>query len=142
MIWFKTYTIEELQSICKNTLVSFFEIKFLSITEDSLIASMPVNAKTVQPVRILHGGASVVLAESLGSLGAYMTVDPDKYLAVGLEINANHIKSVPEGGEIIAEAKAIHLGKSTQIWQCTIKDSTTQKLVCVSRLTVAILEKK
>jgi 1,4-dihydroxy-2-naphthoyl-CoA hydrolase len=140
-IWFKNYTIDELKHIGQNTMVSFLDIQITNIGNQSLSAKMPVSNKTVQPVRILHGGASVVLAESLGSLAAFMTIDNSKFAAVGLEINANHVRPVSEGGEVEGSATAIHIGKKTQIWETKIFDTSNKKLVCISRLTVAIISK-
>ena len=140
-VWFKNYTIEELTQIGQNTMVSNLDIKITNIGNQSLSAKMPVSHKTVQPVRILHGGASVVLAESLGSLAAFMTIDNSKFAAVGLEINANHIRPVNEGGEVEVTATAIHIGKKTQICETKIYVTANYKLFCISRLTVAIISK-
>lgn len=140
-IWFKNYSVNELSVLGNNTMVSYLDIQITEIGPNFLSAKMPVSHKTVQPVRILHGGASVVLAESLGSLAAYMTIDSSKFAAVGLEINANHIRPVSEGGEVEGTATAIHIGKKTQIWETKIYDSSNKKLVCISRLTVAIITK-
>jgi 1,4-dihydroxy-2-naphthoyl-CoA hydrolase len=140
-IWFKNFTIKELSQLGQNTMVSNLDIEITQIGNQSLSAKMPVSNKTVQPARILHGGASVVLAETLGSLAAFMTIDNSKFAAVGLEINANHIRPVSEGGIVEGTASAIHIGKKTQIWETKIYDSSNKKLVCISRLTVAIINR-
>lgn len=128
-------------ALSKNTLVEHLGIEFIELSKDSLKASMPVDHRTVQPYGILHGGASVVLAETLGSMGAAMHTDPRTQLCVGLEINANHVKSVKTGNTVIGEAKPIHVGKKTQIWEIRITNKDEQ-LVCISRITMAILDKK
>jgi len=113
-------------------------IEFLEIGEENLTARMPVDRRTLQPAGILHGGASATLAESLGSMAATLCVDPAKKLCVGLEINANHIRPV-RSGYVTGIASPIHIGKSTQIWQIRITDEADQ-LVCISRLTLAVLD--
>lgn len=116
-------------------------IEITEIGDDYLKASMPVDHRTVQPMNILHGGASVALAESLGSIGAYLTVDISKYHCVGMEINANHLRPVPSGKMVYAIAKPVHLGHKTQVWSIEIT-SEENKLVCVSRITMAVIEKQ
>jgi 1,4-dihydroxy-2-naphthoyl-CoA hydrolase len=123
----------------KNHIGALLGIEFTEVGDDFLCATMPVDARTHQPAGILHGGASVVLAETLGSVAAYMCIDPDKYIAVGLEVNANHIRPV-KNGFVKGICKPIHIGGKTQVWE--IKMYTDKdKLNCVSRLTVAILPK-
>lgn len=109
-IWFRTYTLEEINHIFAKFMTGYLEIKATTITEDSLVVSMPISDKVRQPYGILHGGASVVLAESVGSVASALVVDPDKYAAVGMEINANHLKSVREG-IIHAYCTPLHIGK-------------------------------
>ena len=125
MIWKNLYTIEELASICKNTMVSNLAIEFLEIGDDFLSAKMPVDSRTIQPSGILHGGASVALAETIGSVAGQMTIDPQKFLPVGIEINANHIKS-KKNGYIIGTGRPLHLGKSTQVWNVDISDEQVE----------------
>ena len=115
-------------------------IEFTEIEEDRISATMPVDHRTVQPYGILHGGASLSLAETLGSVAAYCSIDISKYLSVGLEINANHIKSA-RSGYVTGTAKAIHVGKSTHVWAIEIVDEA-EKLICTSRITMAIIEKR
>nr|WP_282457051.1 hotdog fold thioesterase [Chitinophaga sedimenti] len=115
-------------------------MEFTEIGPDYLRAMMPVDHRTVQPYGLLHGGASAALAETVGSVAAALVLNPEKQLAVGLEINANHIRGVREG-YVHAIAKPLHLGGSTHVWEIKITDDH-HKLVCVSRLTVAVLQKK
>lgn len=115
-------------------------IEFLVISRDEMRAEMPVSENTIQPFGILHGGASVALAETLASVGAYMNVDDTK-LAVGLEINANHIKPVKLGGKVVGTAKPLHRGATTHVWETRI-ESETGKLVSISRCTLAIVNKR
>ena len=115
-------------------------IEFTKLGEDYLEATMPVDQRTKQPMGLLHGGASVALAETLGSVASLLTVDQTKHACVGLEINANHIKSVRDG-LVKGVAKPIHLGKATQIWEIKIYNEAEQ-LCCISRITMAILDKK
>jgi 1,4-dihydroxy-2-naphthoyl-CoA hydrolase len=139
-MWFKTYTPENLNERPKNHLGALLGIQFTAITENSVTATMPVDERTHQPAGILHGGASVVLAETLGSIASYMCIDPDKYMAVGLEVNANHLRPV-KSGLVTGICTPLHIGAKTHIWD--IKLYTDKgKLSCVSRLTVAILPKQ
>lgn len=115
-------------------------ISFLEISRKKLIAEMPVDSRTVQPFRILHGGASVVLAETLCSIGGWLNI-PDTKTAVGIEINANHHRSVAEGGKVIAVTKPIQIGRTTHVWETKINDERG-KLVCTSRCTLAIIDRK
>jgi 1,4-dihydroxy-2-naphthoyl-CoA hydrolase len=121
-------------------MVSNLGIEFIEKGNDYLIARMPVNEKTKQPFGLLHGGASVVLAETMGSLASFLCLeDPNNQIAVGLEINANHIKSVKDGW-VYAECKNVHLGRKTHIWSINITDENN-KLICISRLTVMVVDK-
>lgn len=116
-------------------------IEFTAVGRDEMRASMPVNENTVQPFGILHGGASVALAETLASIGAYLNIEDDTKMAVGLEINANHIKPVRLGGRVIGIARPLHRGVSTQVWETRIV-TENGKLVCISRCTLAIVNKR
>lgn len=122
------------------TLVAHLGIVITEIGDDYLKATMPVDQRTHQPMGLLHGGASVALAESLGSMGAYLCVDANKYDVVGLEINANHVRGV-RSGIVTGTARPIHIGKTTQLWEIRIDDEHA-RLVCISRITIAVLEKK
>ena len=124
----------------KDTLVTHLGIEIIEIGADFLLAKMPVDHRTTQPMGLLHGGASVVLSETLGSLGASLLIDKSAEFPVGLEINANHIKSV-KSGYVFGKARPIHVGRSTQIWQTDIRNEAG-KLVCTSKLTVAIIKKE
>ena len=121
-------------------MVEHLGIEFTAVSSQSISASMPVDQRTVQPYGILHGGASVALAETLGSVAAHASIDFNKYQSVGLEINANHIRSVREG-KVFGTATPVHLGRSTHVWSIEIRNEE-EKLVCTSRLTMAIIEKR
>jgi 1,4-dihydroxy-2-naphthoyl-CoA hydrolase len=133
-------TIESLNEFSKGTLSELIGIQFTDIGDDFLEARMPVDARTHQPMGLLHGGASVALAETLGSVAATLCIDQTNQFCVGLEINANHIKGV-RSGFVTGTARPFHIGKKTQVWE--IKITNEQKeLICVSRITMAVLEKK
>ena len=139
MIWSRDYTVEELNGRPKVHIGELIGIEFTEITEDSISARMPVNEKTHQPYGILHGGASVVLAESLGSVASNMIIDSNKYIGVGLEVNANHLRPV-KSGFVTGICKPIHIGGKTHVWDIRLYDDRG-KMNCVSRLTVAIIPK-
>jgi len=137
MIWFRNYSLEELNGRHKNHLGAVVGIEFTAIGDDYLEARMPVDERTHQPAGILHGGASVVLAETLGSVASNMTLDDSKYMAVGLEVNANHLRPV-SSGYVTGICKPLHIGSKTHVWE--IKMSTDRgKMNCISPLTVAII---
>jgi len=137
-IWFEPdLTAARLQPLGKNTMGDHLGIEFTEVGEDFLKGRMPVDNRTRQPYGLLHGGASVALAETLGSVAAAFVVDRRAYNAVGLEINANHLRGVREGF-VTGIARPLHLGKTTHVWEIRISDDR-DKLVCISRLTVAIL---
>jgi 1,4-dihydroxy-2-naphthoyl-CoA hydrolase len=139
-IWFEpNLTVAHIQPLGRNTMAEHLGMEFTEVGEDFLKGRMPVDSRTRQPYGLLHGGASVALAETLGSVGAALVVDRLKYNAVGLEINANHVRGVREG-YVTGTARPLHIGKTTQVWEIRITDER-DKLVCVSRLTVAILPK-
>lgn len=123
----------------KNTMGSFLGMEWVDVGDDFLVMRMPVNERTVQPYGLLHGGASCALAETVGSLASHFVIDTDKYYCVGLEINANHVRPATRGF-VTAICTPLHLGKTTHVWDIKIKDEQ-QKLVCISRHTVAILHK-
>ncbi len=137
MIWKKNINLNEINNSLANTMSEFLDIRIIDVGDDFIAATMPVNKKTIQPFGILHGGASVVLAETIGSVAANLCLDNNSY-SVGLEINANHIKSV-NGGIVNAITKPVHIGRSTQVWDIKIKQD--EKLTCISRLTTAVLRK-
>jgi 1,4-dihydroxy-2-naphthoyl-CoA hydrolase len=138
-IWYLEATPESLDAISANTMVEHLGIEFVAIDEDSITARMPVDHRTVQPAGLLHGGASVALAETLGSVAATLCVNPAETTCVGLEINANHIRSV-RSGYVTGVARPLHLGNSTQVWDIRIHDEQ-ERLVCVCRLTMAVLKR-
>lgn len=137
-IWFnKDVTITDVSKYGHDTMSDFLDLKWIEIGPDFLRLSMPVNPNTRQPYGFLHGGASCVLAETIGSIGSALVIDQEKFYCVGLEINANHLRSVSDG-IVIAVATPLHLGRSTHVWDIKIYDEN-EKLFCVSRLTVAII---
>ena len=136
-IWIKEFEIEELNLFSKESIVGNVGIEFLEKGEDFISATMPVDKRTKQPLGILHGGASVVLAETLGSTASYMTLEDSSY-SVGLEIKANHLKSVAKG-RVKGVVKPVHLGKTTQVWDISIENEKSE-LICVSRLTMLVLK--
>lgn len=133
-------TLEKLNQFSPNTLVAHLGIEIIGLGEDYIEAKMPVDHRTHQPLGLLHGGASVALAETLGSVAATCCVDAKTQYCVGLEINANHIKSVREGF-VYGIAKPIHIGKKTQVWEIKITNEQKQ-LVCISRITIAVIDKR
>ncbi|HOA37477.1 MAG TPA: hotdog fold thioesterase [Flavihumibacter sp.] len=138
MIWFSSVSIEALTAMGKGTMGEHLGMEWIEVGDDFLRARMPVDHRTRQPYGLLHGGASVALAETLGSVGAALSVDNQKFIAVEMEINANHIRSVRDGF-VIGTARPLHRGGSSQVWEIRIEDERG-KLVCISRLTVAILK--
>ncbi len=142
-IWFKLYdeiSFDDLRAFIEVNMLKHLDIVVTAMEDDSFVATMPVDHKTKQPMGLLHGGASCVLAESLGSIASYLCVDPDKFNVVGLEINANHIRSVTKG-QVTGICKPLNLGKSIHLWEIKIYDDEN-KLVCVSRMTNAVLDKR
>jgi 1,4-dihydroxy-2-naphthoyl-CoA hydrolase len=137
MIWFEPYTLDDLQ-FARVTLASHLGIEFTEIGADFLKARMPVDDRTRQPFGILHGGASVALAETLGSVAGVMVIDRTRYRVVGQEINANHLRAKADGF-VYGVARPLHLGRRSQVWEIRITDEHG-KLVCISRLTLAIID--
>jgi 1,4-dihydroxy-2-naphthoyl-CoA hydrolase len=141
MIWFhKSVGVSDIQPLGKNTIAEVIGLEFTEIGADFLRGRMPVDHRTHQPYGLLHGGASCVLAETLGSVASALVIDQSKFICVGLEINANHVRGV-RSGFVTGTASPIHIGASTHVWDIRITDER-EKLVCISRLTVAILPKK
>jgi 1,4-dihydroxy-2-naphthoyl-CoA hydrolase len=138
-IWFLPISIDDLNQRGKNSMADFLNIQFTNIGDDFLTATMPVNERTKQPLGILHGGANVVLAETVASTAANAVVDFNQCYCVGLEINANHIRSV-RGGLVTATATPIHLGRTTQVWQIHMFNESG-KQTCISRMTASILNR-
>jgi len=138
-IWKKPVSVAELTTISLDTAVSHLGIEFLEVGDDFIRARVPVDPRTKQPFGLLHGGVSVVLAETLGSCGAVYACPEGQY-AVGLDINANHIKSA-SGGWVTGVARPVHLGRTTQVWQIDMHNDAGE-LTCVSRITMAVLAQK
>lgn len=132
-------TTDDLNALSDSTMAEILEMKFVEIGENYLKADMPVNSKTQQPYGLLHGGASAALAETVGSVASSLCIDRDKQICVGLEINCNHIRG-KKSGVVTATASPLHIGSSTHVWDIKIHDER-DKLICVSRLTMAILKK-
>ncbi len=138
-IWKQAISIETLTAIHVNTAVSHLGMEFLEVGDDFIKARIPVDKRTHQPYGLLHGGVSVVLAETLGSCGAASCV-PDGYRAVGLDINANHLKGVSSGW-VTGITRPVHVGRTTQVWQIDMTNDAGE-LTCVSRITMAVLAPK
>ncbi|NYA26015.1 hotdog fold thioesterase [Haemophilus haemolyticus] len=136
MIWQKNFTLENLNQLCSNSAVSHLGIEISAFGEDWIEATMPVDHRTTQPFGLLHGGISVALAETIGSLAGYLAIEENK-IAVGLGINAHHLRSVKQG-IVTAKATPISLNRNIHVWQIDIRDEQ-DKLCCVSRLTLSIL---
>lgn len=139
-IWFKQYTPDDLNLRGKNTMADFLGIQFTEMDDDSLTAIMTVSDRVKQPLGIVHGGANVVLAETVASTAANAVVDIEKFYCVGLEINANHIRSVREG-VVKAITRPVHIGRTTQVWLIDIYNEMGN-LTCVSRMTASVLTRK
>lgn len=137
-IWFQPFTLEEIQQYSRGSMVEHVDLRFTEIGPDFLRATLPVDARTTQPFGLLHGGASVMLAETLGSVAAQHCVDMTKFFCVGQEINANHIRSV-RSGRVTGTARPIHIGSRSQVWEIRIEDDRG-RLACISRLTMSVLE--
>jgi 1,4-dihydroxy-2-naphthoyl-CoA hydrolase len=136
-IWFGEVSVDVANERSRGTLVETLGIELVALGDDSLTGRMPVDGRTHQPAHVLHGGASVALAETLASWAATFTVDREKHHCVGLEINANHVRSIASGW-VTGTARPLHLGRSTQIWDVRVVDEQ-ERLVCVSRITMAVL---
>lgn len=141
VIWFdKELTLDKLSPLEKNTMAEHIGIEWVELGDDFLRAKMPVDNRTRQPYGLLHGGASCVLSETIGSIASAMVIDHSKFVCVGLEINANHVRSARDG-YVTGIATPLHLGTNTHVWDVKIYDEIN-KLVCISRLTVAVIPRK
>jgi 1,4-dihydroxy-2-naphthoyl-CoA hydrolase len=136
-IWKQDTDLARLNGWSANTMMEALGIRFTAVGDDWLQGTMPVDRRTHQPYGLLHGGASVVLAETLGSTAAMLTLDPTQEAAVGLDINANHIRGVREG-LVTGTARKVHIGRSTQVWEIRI-ETEKGELVCISRITMAVI---
>lgn len=137
-LWLRERSPAELTDWISATMAGTLGIEVIRLGDDLIEATMPVDHRTHQPFGMLHGGASVAFAETLGSVAAYLTL-PEEKVAVGLEINANHLRSVRDG-KVIGRATPIHIGRTTQVWQIDIRDEADRR-VCISRLTMAVIDK-
>jgi len=135
-IWKSEQSLDEVNA-WHDTMITHLGIRFTEIGDDFVRGAMPVDASTHQPYGLLHGGASVALAETLGSLGAMMCSDTRTELAVGLDINANHVRGI-SSGVVTGTARPLHVGRTTQVWEIRIEDERG-RLVCIARLTVAVV---
>ncbi len=131
--------LEKLNSVGKNTLMETLDIKFIEVDENKVVATMPVTTKVHQPDGVLHGGATVALAETVGSYASFLSVDKEKQMVRGIEISANHLRSIREG-LVIATARPIHKGRTTQLWEIKIVDEQ-DKLISLCKLTTIVLSK-
>ena len=136
-LWKQDTSLAEVNGWSPNTMIERLGIQVVDIGDDYVRGTMPVDARTHQPYGLLHGGASVSLAETLGSIGAMLCVDAKTELAVGIEINANHVRGVTSG-TVTGTARPIHVGRSSQVWEIRIEDERG-RLVCIARLTVAVV---
>jgi len=136
-LWRQTPNLDDLNAAQRNTIGELLDIRFEAFDEQSITASMAVDARTHQPYGLLHGGASVVLAESLGSTASYLCIDTQKFYCVGLEVNANHLRGL-RSGRVTAVARAVHLGRTTHVWDIRLSGDDG-KTSCISRLTMAIV---
>ncbi|KGE85514.1 hotdog fold thioesterase [Phaeodactylibacter xiamenensis] len=140
MIWKQEFTLEGIQQICQNTLVDHLDIVFTDFGDNYLEATMPVDHRTVQPARLLHGGASVALAETIGSVASQLCIpNIETHMAVGVEINANHLRSATRG-RVSGRATPLRIGRKLHIWEIRITDEK-ERLICVSRLTIAVVQR-
>lgn len=139
-IWFAEPSLPALNALAQGTLIEHLAIEITAIGDDFITGKMPVDRRTVQPYGLLHGGASVVLAETLGSIAAMLCVNSAEKICVGLEVNANHVRAA-RSGYVVGTVRPVHVGNSTQIWQTHIVDEN-ERLVCISRLTVAVLDRQ
>ena len=139
-IWFKKPSLEEVNGWGQGTIVAHIGIEITDIGENYVEGTMPADSRTFQPYKLVHGGANVVLAESLGSVGGMLTLDPDNYYCVGQEVNANHLRGV-QSGLVTGRAEQVHAGRRTQVWEIKLHDDKN-RLTCISRLTLAVLERQ
>ena len=137
-IWFRPFTLDEIQSYSRGSMVEHLDLRFTEIGPDYLRGTLPVDGRTTQPFGRLHGGASVVLAETLGSVAASHCVDLERFHCGGLEVNANHVRAA-RSGRVTGTARPVHLGRQSQVWEVRLEDEAG-KLTCISRITIAVLE--
>jgi 1,4-dihydroxy-2-naphthoyl-CoA hydrolase len=138
-IWRTQTSVEQVRELSRETLADTIGIRVTEIGPDFLRATMPVNPRVHQPMGVLHGGASVALAETVGSVAATLCVDREKYVCLGQEINANHLRPI-SSGIVTATARPFHIGKRSHVWSIEIRDEQ-ERLVCISRLTMAVVDR-
>ena len=137
-IWFTIYSLNDINALCKNTLMDHLQMEVIEVGDNFIKGKMPVEHFTVQPARLLHGGATAALAESLGSIAAYMTVNPQTHACLGVNLDITHIKAIPEGrGPVFGTARPAKLGNTLQVWNITMETSSGQ-IVAESRLTLFV----
>ena len=142
MIWRTPPTLAGMNAMSASTLGDTLGMRFVEIGDDYLVAEMPVDERTVQPFRLLHGGASVALAETLGSVAGFLSLaEPETHIVVGVDINASHLRSVPEGSTVRGTVRPVRVGNTVQVWQIDITDERDQ-LVCVSRITCQVVRRR
>jgi uncharacterized domain 1 len=134
------YTIEKVNDLCKNTLIDHLGIEFIEVSEGKVVARMPIDERTIQPAKRLHGGATMALAETVGSVGSFLMVDNSKFHVLGAEISGSHIATTTEN-EVYAVAEIVHRGSSSHVWEIRIEDKT-HKLISICRLTNRIIPVK
>ena len=139
-IWNKDYTLDSINSMCKDTAVENLGIIITKVGENTIEGEMPVDKRTHQPRGLLHGGASALLVETLGSIGGYIAA-PQGYAIAGIEVNANHVGGI-SSGFVLGIATAVHVGKTTQVWEVKINEKGTNRTICVGRLTLSVIEIK
>ena len=141
MKYTKEEVLERCKAICKNTLMETLNIEFVDVGEDYLTAKMPVNKTVYQPDGVLHGGATVALAESVGSAASYIFLDSDNYIVRGIEISANHVKSIAQG-DVFAKATFLHKGRTTQLWDIRVTNDDGELISVVKLTTITLLKNK
>ena len=139
-IWYKEYKISDLEWLKEDTMMDVLGMDLIEIGEDFVSGTLPIDRRTIQPANTLHGGASVALAETLGSIGCYLTIDPDKYYCVGQSIHANHLRPGIKG-KVLGVAKPVRIGNTSHVWHVDITNDEG-KLICVCQLTMAVIKKK
>ena len=139
-MWKSDYSIDQINAMSKSTILDALGIEITEKGDDFLVGKMPVDSRTVQPMRILHGGANVGLAETLGSIASLMIIDPSNEISVGVDVNANHIRSV-KSGWVKGVAKPLSIGRKIHVWEIKITDEE-ERLTCIARLTVSVLPRK
>ncbi len=137
-IWFSPPKLDQVNQWSQGTMLAHLGIEITEIGDDYIEGTMPADHRTFQPFKLVHGGANVVLAESLGSIGAQLTINPEKFYCVGQEVNANHLRGVRQG-TVRGRAQQVYKGKTSQVWEIKLFDERN-KMTCISRLTVAVVK--